>query len=147
MSDRSEYNRRYYEANKERRKQVSRAWAIANPEARRAQQMRSYERNAGMVLVARARRRAEEKGVAFTITKHDIELVTHCPVFGIELDYSAGTKGGVRKDNSPSLDRIVPEKGYVPGNVRVISTRANEVKCRATVEDLEMLLAYMKGAA
>jgi hypothetical protein len=43
-------------------------------------------------------------------------------------------------DNSPSLDRIVPEKGYVAGNIRVISQRANRIKSNATVEELRAVL-------
>jgi hypothetical protein len=37
---------------------------------------------------------------------------------------------------SPSLDRIKPELGYVPGNIQVISARANVMKNDATPEEL-----------
>ena len=43
-----------------------------------------------------------------------------------------------------SLDCIIPELGYVPGNVAVISRRANTIKNDATIEELELVLAYMK---
>lgn len=46
-----------------------------------------------------------------------------CPVLGIPL-----TIGGKRSPSSPSLDRIDPALGYVPGNIRVISDRANRLK-------------------
>lgn len=44
----------------------------------------------------------------------------------------------------PSLDRINPDRGYVPGNVQVISFRANTLKNNATREELAKVLAYMK---
>jgi len=60
----------------------------------------------------------------FTLKIDDIEWVTHCPVLGIELDWFAEK----RADNSPSFDRIDPSLGYIPGNVAVISWRANRIK-------------------
>jgi hypothetical protein len=50
-------------------------------------------------------------------------------------------------DNSPSIDQIVPGGGYVPGNVRIISWKANRLKSNATIDDLEAILAYMKKGA
>jgi hypothetical protein len=45
--------------------------------------------------------------------------------------------GEKRSDNSPSLDRLVPEKGYVAGNVRVISDKANRLKGDRTLSQLQ----------
>ena len=50
-----------------------------------------------------------------TITKDDIVIPSHCPVLGIPLFQTLGKKGG--GDHSPSLDKVRPELGYVPGNV------------------------------
>ena len=50
-------------------------------------------------------------------------------------------------DNSPNLDRIFPKKGYVPGNVRVISQRANRIKSDATVEEMRAVLRDMQKQA
>lgn len=41
---------------------------------------------------------------------------------------------------SPSLDKIIPSLGYVPGNVRIISARANLLKNDATVDELRAIL-------
>ncbi len=38
--------------------------------------------------------------------------------------------------SSPSLDRIIPEKGYVKGNVIVVSNKANVIKNNATPEEI-----------
>lgn len=48
-----------------------------------------------------------------------------CPILDLLLDFS---EKGKRNDNSPSIDKIIPEKGYVSGNVAIISWRANRIK-------------------
>ncbi|WP_145960516.1 hypothetical protein [Novosphingobium meiothermophilum] len=51
-----------------------------------------------------------------------------------------GNKGGGA--NSPSLDRIEPELGYVPGNTIVISNRANRLKSDATIDELRAIASF-----
>lgn len=90
---------------------------------------------------AGTRSRAKASGVEHTIDYTDIVLVDVCPVLGIPLNYS----NSKLLDDSPSLDRVDNSKGYVKGNVRVISFKANRIKCDASVQDIEAVLAYMKG--
>jgi len=87
-----------------------------------------------------AKGRANRQGVPFDLTEEDVVFPEFCPILGIPLLFS---KGG-RTNNTPSLDRIIPEKGYTQGNVRVISWRANRLKNDATLEELEKLVDYMK---
>ena len=47
--------------------------------------------------------------------------------------------------NSPSLDKIIPELGYVKGNVRVISFKANKYKNDMDRETVQKILDYMDG--
>ena len=91
-------------------------------------------------LVAEAKRRAKSRGIEFDIEASDVETVTHCPVLGIELRYSEPKMDNAPRDNSASLDRIVPDRGYVKGNVRIISMRANRLKCDATAEEMRLIL-------
>jgi hypothetical protein len=49
------------------------------------------------------------------------------------------------KEYAPSLDRVVPSLGYVRGNVRVISYRANTLRRDASIEELEAVLRYARG--
>lgn len=85
-------------------------------------------------MIGNARQRAKRAGVPFSITASDIAIPSHCPVLGIPLARRLGRKGGC--DNSPSLDRIYPEDGYVPGNIVVVSRRANRAKSDLTIEEL-----------
>lgn len=93
---------------------------------------RCYRRSTAAVRLFRwARDRAARRGIQFTIDREDIVIPAHCPVLKIPMD-------------RPSLDRINPDRGYVPGNVQVISFRANTLKNNATREELAKVLAYMK---
>ena len=88
------------------------------------------------------RGRCKKKGLPFDISVGDIEFPAYCPVLGIKLERNEGRTGPC--DNSPTYDRIVPSRGYVKGNVRVISNKANRIKNNATVEELELVLADLK---
>jgi hypothetical protein len=62
-------------------------------------------------------------------------------VLGIELDYS-GSGPKYKRSNAPSLDRWDNSKGYIPGNVFVISWRANWLKHDGSVEELRRVAEY-----
>ena len=79
-----------------------------------------------------AKYRAKIKKIKFNITINDVNFPKICPVLGFKIDY----KGKRNADNIPSLDRINPKKGYVKGNVRVISNRANFLKNNANYAEL-----------
>jgi hypothetical protein len=66
-----------------------------------------------------------------------------CPVLGLPLNYTVLT--GRPEDNSPSIDRFDNDLGYVHGNVRVISNRANRLKSDGTKEEHLKIAEYMKG--
>lgn len=83
---------------------------------------------------------ASYNGVPFDITPADIQMPEVCPVFKTPFVY-----GEINHPQGPSVDRLKPELGYVRGNVRVISFRANTIKRDAILEELEALVAYMKA--
>lgn len=91
-----------------------------------------------------AKRRAKNNNVPFTISKQDIIDICpvdgKCPMLGIELRFNNKKS----EDNSPSLDRIVPELGYVPGNIQLISQRANTIKNDASLEELKKIVSYLE---
>ena len=76
---------------------------------------------------------AKRQNVPFKITLQDLLPIPGvCPVLGIPLKH--GKTGG--EDTSPSIDRLNPRLGYVPGNVFVMSLKANRIKNDATPEQL-----------
>lgn len=79
----------------------------------------------------------------FTVDFGDIVFPTHCPILGIELDYFADG----REEHSPSFDRVDPSKGYVNGNVVVVSWRANRIKNDGSAEEHEKIAKFMRRFA
>ena len=65
----------------------------------------------------------------------DLIIPEYCPLLGIKLEYEPGR---TNNSNTPSLDKIDPTKGYIKGNVRIISYKANTMKNNATREELEL---------
>ena len=93
-------------------------------------------------MLTSARARAIKKGLIFDIDHNYIRSIipSHCPILGIPLEWSVQRGNGPRSlPNSPSLDRIDPSKGYVKGNVWIISNRANSIKNDASHEELKLV--------
>lgn len=114
----------YYSLNKDKIKQQRRNKKIKDPRV-------------GMVNDARSRSR--KKGLDFDITIEDISIPAFCPVLNIPL-FVCGKK---LTQNSPTLDRIDPTKGYIRGNVAVISFRANHLKNNGWVFEHELIAKWM----
>jgi hypothetical protein len=83
-------------------------------------------------LIGAARHRAKKYDVPFSITYRDIPIPDVCPVLGIRLERNKGKMSR----NSATVDRVIPELGYVPGNVIVVSLKANNIKNDATPEEI-----------
>jgi hypothetical protein len=85
----------------------------------------------------------KRKGLPYDISPEYLESIwtTHCPVLGQEFIRFDKTN-----DNCPALDRMIPELGYVRGNLCYISARANRIKYDATPEELRKVLAFIEGA-
>lgn len=87
------------------------------------------------LLLTNARRRAKDCGLEFTLIAEDVQIPETCPLLGTPLFFGEGKAG----PNSPTLDRIEPAKGYAPGNVWVVSQRANVIKNDATAAELFLI--------
>jgi hypothetical protein len=86
-----------------------------------------------------AKARAQRKNVAFDLDIDYLQLIVTdaCPIFKTQfLWQTSGLGKGHTEPNSPSLDRIVPELGYVKGNMVFISHVANKIKSDATEKEL-----------
>ena len=86
---------------------------------------------------------ARKIGVPFSLTPEDIVIPEKCPVLDIPLEFSKDRK---RKDNTPSVDRLVPELGYVPENIRVISWKANALKNDMSLEECKKMYEFFSQA-
>lgn len=83
-----------------------------------------------------AQQRAKKANLPFDLTLEYLESIAGdaCPVFKKEFRW--GRHKGKADDFTPSLDRVIPELGYVQGNVVFISNLANRIKSNATEKEL-----------
>lgn len=92
-------------------------------------------------LWQKIRKRARDAGLPYDRAIEKLHFPEKCPVLGIPLLRGKNeTRAGW-----PSVDRAIPEKGYVPGNVHVISFRANTIKGNATSAELYAVAAYAEA--
>ena len=92
-------------------------------------------------MFSSAKRRANKIGIPFDISVSDIQIPDLCPVLGIKLSVTNNSIA----DNSPTLDKIDPSKGYVIGNIVVISAKANRIKSNADYIDIEKVAEWLKS--
>jgi hypothetical protein len=105
---------------RKKKKESTYAWRLRNPEK---------------WLYRSAMYRARYRGIPFDIDIDDIVIPAKCPI--LEVPLTTDPNLGSRYSNA-SLDRIDNTKGYVKGNVRVISRLANMMKNEATAEQLKL---------
>lgn len=103
---------------------------------------RDRKENFPKYLLKYAKRRAQLKGLDFNLTIEDIIIPDVCPVFGTVLELNNHTRQNL---NTPTLDRIDNSKGYVKGNVIVVSWKANRIKNNASLEELQLLVNFYKN--
>lgn len=144
----------YRSKHKEQQKLRSRAWYLRNRELciKRAKEYSLshpewdakvkkdwIKQNPEKRIFSSTKSRALKTGIPFDLDLSDIQIPEFCPYLGLRL---SGLGGGRRTDNTPSIDKIDPEKGYVKGNIRIISNLANTMKQNAS---LDLLLAFAVG--
>ncbi len=130
--------RNYYVKNRDKfLAEKHRLW-IDEKETIQARNRYQYERTKEYRMIKSAKERAKQYKIPFNITEEDIKIPSHCPVLGIKLllNHKAA------KGDSPSLDRIIPLKGYVVDNIIVISQKANQIKNCATVAELKQVYEF-----
>ena len=96
-------------------------------------------------LAKGARARARKYDLPFNLKAKDLrEIITaRCPIFGFKFEINKqNTKNNWR--NSPSLDRIVPDKGYVKDNIIIVSLMANSIKNQATPKEIQKVATFYK---
>ena len=81
-------------------------------------------------MIGEAKRRAKKKGLACDLNK-ELYFPKVCPILGIDLKH-----GSTDWYNSPNIDRIDNNKGYLMDNVIVVSALANAIKNAATPDQI-----------
>lgn len=100
------------------------------------------EREPRKSFLYRAKSRSNASGLDFNLELEDIVIPELCPILKIPLEFNEGKVNS----NSPTLDRIINDKGYVKGNVAIISNRANRLKSNITIDQARNLVEYMEKA-
>lgn len=93
-------------------------------------------------FILKQRGRAKDRNIEFNLQKEDIILIENCPILGIKLDYYSSSTSA---DNIATIDRIDNKKGYIKGNIQIISFKANRLKNDANLAELEKIVNYLKG--
>lgn len=91
------------------------------------------EENPHKFMYWSAKKRAKQFNLEFNIEIGDIIIPENCPYLNEKL---TRIQGDGRQPYNPSLDRIDPTKGYVKGNIEVISNKANIMKNNASKDEL-----------
>jgi len=129
---------------KERLKEWAREYRKTHPEWTRATQKRARkklkETKPEHLIWMELKKRAKARDIKFELEVSDIIIPKFCPILGIELSFGDGRV----HDASPSMDRIIPDKGYVKGNCFIISSKANRMKQENTLETFELIINYIK---
>jgi len=122
--------KKYYNKNKEKLNEKGRQRYLKNKDKILSHNRETCKLNPEKTLFIRIKSKCKRNETEFLIKETDIVIPEYCPLLNIKLD-----PWGIR-DVLPSLDRIDNSKGYIPGNVWVISTLANRMKNSATKEQL-----------
>lgn len=95
--------------------------------------IKSANKIPGRTLLRGAKANSKKRGLEFSIDISDIIIPEICPLLGYPLQLLRGV--GPRPE-APSVDRIDSTKGYVKGNIQIISKKANLMKNNATKDEL-----------
>lgn len=121
-------------------------WADKNKDHlsqyKRERQIKKGNENPIKLIYENIRHSAKRRKIYFNLSEDDIKkaFTTICPVFNIPLQFNTKEK----KDNSFSVDRIDNDKGYISGNIIIISWKANRLKYTSSLEDLEKMVTFLK---
>jgi len=127
-----EYMRKYRKSGPENKK------VARTPEEQKEYEMGAQDRyrkkNPLKYIYSLAKRRSKSRGIEFNIELSDLTVPDYCPLLEVKID-------NFNPDNGyhASIDRINPTKGYIKGNVMVVSFRANRLKNNSSSSELLLL--------
>ena len=136
----AQYRERYANGGKEKKKEYDRQ-RRQSPEYKAARASYMLERRQlqwSKTKLIEIKAKCKKYGIPFDLTEDDLVMPEFCPIFGIKLHVGVGKQ----TNNSPSIDRVIPELGYVKGNVVVVSNRANSLKKSASLSELVSMVQF-----
>lgn len=98
-----------------------------------------YTKNRAKYLYQVCKARAKKNGLDFSIIPEDIIIPEFCPILGVRIVMEELSH---KEQYGPSVDRIDNARGYVKGNIMVISKKANAMKNSASIEELNKFCEY-----
>src|SRR5882724_4806672 len=137
--------KKWRDKNKEKAIGSAKSWRAKNPGYHARWHAKNKVRNPILYVWRNCRNRAKRLGVPFDLELVDIVIPEFCPVLGVKLEWGRGLKTGLKAPNSPSIDRVIGERGYTKCNIRVISNRANLLKRDGTLAELKALVRYLES--
>lgn len=127
--------KKYYLINRDRILKKDKLYRLNNKDTINKKYKEFRLNNPVQKLLYAAKSRAKTRGIEYNLTVKDVTVLPiSCPVLGIKLNYHKFGRGA--KEDNISLDRIDNSKGYVAGNVQIISMLANMMKNCATPKHL-----------
>jgi hypothetical protein len=110
----NKYQKKWYEKNKEKIRAKANASYIKKRVFKTTKQLKENQ------LFNSCRTSAKRKDLEFNLSQEDIIIPSLCPIFNKPFTYVTG-KG--HSNFNPSIDRIDNSKGYIKGNIQIISVR------------------------
>ena len=101
----------------------------------------TYDNNPISRMLMNSKSRSRQYNIPFNITLEDVPIPKLCPILGVPLVLGKANN----YEFAPSIDRIDSNKGYIKGNVKVISALANRMKTNATKEQCLIFAKNIKN--
>lgn len=98
-----------------------------------------YDRKRGY-MIRNLKYSAKRRNIEFDLDFSQIELPVFCPILNIKLEYF----GNSQLLNRATVDRIDNGKGYIPGNIMIMSRMANAMKNEASFDQLDLFSKNIK---
>ena len=135
-------NKEHYHRNKDRINKQKSNYRRALPlELKREWSRKWRSENYEKQLFFSIKSKSKRKNIPFDLDLSDIIIPEYCQIIGILL---SKTNTSIM-DDSPSIDRIDPNKGYVKTNIQIISMKANRIKNDATLDELKLVVNFLEN--
>jgi hypothetical protein len=134
----------FYQRTEDPNKRMVVCKPCANARSRKNYRIKkATKRGHALQIFNKRKNTAKQNGIKFDI---DFEYMSslpmeNCAMFNTPLTWCELSDRP--RDNTPSIDKIIPEKGYIKGNVAWVSHRANTLKNNGTTDEHLKIAQYI----